>query len=138
MGVREIRTGVGTYRRASDGEWGFGMFGEEVDVHEDDLERFDRLNPEAPVEIELDEVDEIVSDDPNGEPIEIVGEKLPDAEDASWTHARIDEYAVGSGISYDGIVAEDAAKPTRAEKVAHILSKIPAAVAVPAGSDTPA
>lgn len=133
MGIREIRTGVGTYRRASDGEWGFGMFGEEVDVHEDDLERFDRLNPEAPAAIE---VGEIVSDDPNGEPIELVGEKLPDAEDASWTHARIDEYAAGSGISYDGIVAEDAAKPTRAEKVAHILSKIPAAVVIPAAGDS--
>lgn len=51
MAERIIRSGIGTYR-AVDGQWTHGTMGEEVDVHEDDLERFDRYNPEEPAEPE--------------------------------------------------------------------------------------
>lgn len=48
MAERTINIGVATYRRADGPEdsilWGFGMNGDVVDVHDDDLERFDRLN----------------------------------------------------------------------------------------------
>lgn len=47
MGARTIRSGIGTYQRP-DGQWTHGVQGEEVEVHEDDLERFDRLNPPEP------------------------------------------------------------------------------------------
>lgn len=47
MAERTIRTGIGTYQRP-DGQWSFGTFGEVVDVHEDDVARFDRLNPAEP------------------------------------------------------------------------------------------
>ena len=47
MAKRKVNIGGATYRRADIPEInGFGMFGETVDVHEDDLERFDRLNGE--------------------------------------------------------------------------------------------
>lgn len=48
MTDRTVGVGVATYLRAdSPGDsplWGFGMYGEVVDVHPDDLKRFDRLN----------------------------------------------------------------------------------------------
>lgn len=47
MASREVRVGVGTFRRAVDSDtplWGFALFGDTVDVHPDDLERFDSLN----------------------------------------------------------------------------------------------
>lgn len=48
MSKRVIKVGVMSYLTA-DGLPAFGMHGQEVDVHGDDLERFDRLNvmPEA-------------------------------------------------------------------------------------------
>lgn len=61
MAKRIIRTGIGSYVDTK-GLNQFGFLGEEVDVHDDDIERFDRLNPdEAPIE----EVD--VHDDDSGE-----------------------------------------------------------------------
>lgn len=62
----------------------------------------------------------------------IKGEEMPDAGDSSWTHDRIDEYARDHGISYDGITAKNAEKPTREEKVAHIHANTPEAVLTPA------
>lgn len=47
MPKRTVRTGVATYLGA-DGMWRFGVQGATVDVHPDDLARFDRLNPDAP------------------------------------------------------------------------------------------
>lgn len=48
MATREIKIGLMSYARAESPEdtvlWGFGLMGEEVDVAEHDLERFDRLN----------------------------------------------------------------------------------------------
>lgn len=49
MATRTINLGIGTYL-TSDGHWRFGMLGDEVDVHEDDVERFDRLNGSPTVE----------------------------------------------------------------------------------------
>jgi len=48
MAEREVKVGLASFRRAdapSDTEvFGFGLLGQTVDVHGDDLERFDRLN----------------------------------------------------------------------------------------------
>ena len=123
MGVRTVRRGFIVYTDG-DGRPVTGYIGDEVDVHEDDLDRFDRLN--GP------EVNEIISDSPDGEPIEIEAEPVPDASDSSWTHERIDEFATTHGVSYDGIEAKTADKPNREEKVAHILKSLPEAVLVPA------
>jgi hypothetical protein len=49
MAERTVRTGVGSYVDVN-GRNQFGMFGDIVDVHEDDLERFDRYNPAEVVE----------------------------------------------------------------------------------------
>lgn len=57
MGARTIRSGIGTYQDV-DGQWRHGVLGDEVDVHEDDLERFDRLNPPAPEDPEAETADE--------------------------------------------------------------------------------
>ncbi|AXA95457.1 hypothetical protein [Microbacterium sp. PM5] len=48
MAKRTIRAGIVTYRAADGREGVFGFLGDEVDVHKDDLERFDRLNPAEP------------------------------------------------------------------------------------------
>lgn len=47
---------------------------------------------------------------------------LPDAK--ANTHEEIDAFAADHGITYDGIEAKNAEKPTRAEKVAHIASAL--------------
>jgi hypothetical protein len=77
MAERTISGGFETYRRASDGEQHFGMQGENVDVHEDDLDRFDRLHP-APVVPEVNDSDVEL---PEGEPSE------------AWTGKQLDAYA---------------------------------------------
>lgn len=46
MAKRTIRTGIGSYQRP-DGIWTHGLQGDEVDVHADDLERFDRVEADA-------------------------------------------------------------------------------------------
>lgn len=54
MVERTVAVGVATYRRVDGPQdsilWGFGMHGEVVDVHPDDIDRFDRLNGNAPAE----------------------------------------------------------------------------------------
>lgn len=65
MAEREVKIGGATFLRADGPDdtvlWGFALQGETVDVHEDDLERFDRLNgpaateqPPLPAEVESD------------------------------------------------------------------------------------
>jgi hypothetical protein len=44
MGTRIIQSGIGSYTDP-EGRAKFGFLGDEVEVHDDDLERFDRLNP---------------------------------------------------------------------------------------------
>lgn len=62
MAVRTVGTGIGTYL-SQDGQWRFGMLGDEVDVHDDDVERFDRLNGPAPVEqVEVEAVPVVVTE----------------------------------------------------------------------------
>ena len=51
MSVRTVRIALASYRRA-DGAETYAMLGETVDVHPDDLERFDRLNGAAIAEDE--------------------------------------------------------------------------------------
>jgi hypothetical protein len=98
MATRTIRTGIGSYVDP-EGRNQFGMFGDEVEVHEDDVERFDRLNPE-----------------PIAEVVEVVGETVTDEEAASLPPAvveRVDGAEVPVGD--DGIpvleVHEDDVEP---------------------------
>jgi hypothetical protein len=52
MAEREVKIGVASFIQADSSEgngrleprWGFGLAGQVVDVHESDLERFDRFN----------------------------------------------------------------------------------------------
>jgi hypothetical protein len=69
MTKRVIKTALGTYRDAKTGDAGaFGFRGQEVDVHADDLERFDSLNFQPGVDPDEDEpefVDNTVQVGPN-------------------------------------------------------------------------
>ena len=51
MSVRIVRIALASYRRTDEAET-YAMLGETVDVHPDDLERFDRLNNAAIAENE--------------------------------------------------------------------------------------
>lgn len=51
MSVRIVRIALASYRRTDEAET-YAMLGETVDVHPDDLERFDRLNGDAVAEDE--------------------------------------------------------------------------------------
>lgn len=82
MAKRTIRAGIATYRAADGREGVFGFLGDEVDVHEDDLERFDRLNPE---ELTVETV-EPEQEFPLGEPAE------------DWSNKELDAYADAHGI----------------------------------------
>lgn len=55
MSVRIVRIALASYRRTDEAET-YAMLGETVDVHPDDLERFDRLNG-----------DEVAEDEPAAE-----------------------------------------------------------------------
>ena len=55
MSIRTVRIALASYRRADEAET-YAMLGETVDVHPDDLERFDRLNG-----------DEVTEDEPAAE-----------------------------------------------------------------------
>ena len=57
MVARTVRLGFLRYR-GIDGNTHLGFIGEDIDVHEDDLERFDSLNPEPTI---IDVVDAIAS-----------------------------------------------------------------------------
>lgn len=97
MAERTIRSGIGTYQRP-DGQWTHGVLGDVVDVHEDDVERFDRLNPEEPVT----EPAEPERDYPLGAPAE------------DWSTKELDAYAAAKGIDVK-------AAKNKAEKVALLL-----------------
>lgn len=55
MSIRTVRIALASYRRADEAET-YAMLGQTVDVHPDDLERFDRLNG-----------DEVAEDEPAAE-----------------------------------------------------------------------
>lgn len=105
MAVRTVSGGIETYRRASDGQWAYGVHGEEVDVHEDDVDRFDRLAfvaPDANVpEVAAPEDDEPAF--PEGDPSE------------EWSGKQLDAYAAAKSI-------ELGSAKTKAEKVAAIVA----------------
>ena len=84
MAKRTIRAGIMTYRAADGREGVFGFLGDEVDVHKDDLERFDRLNPAEP-EVESEETDKSVQI-PEGDPTD------------AWSNNQLDAYADAHGI----------------------------------------
>src|SRR5512139_4231267 len=84
MTKRVIKTGIGTYQDAKSGNVGaFGFQGQEVDVHDDDLERFDALNVQPGVE-----------DDFAPEP--------PDFENVSWSGNVMTSPAAGAETSGEG------------------------------------
>ena len=66
MTLRTVSIALASYRRADGVSGLFGLHGEQVDVHPDDLERFDRLNavelPQADLAEELEEPDRGVVD----------------------------------------------------------------------------
>ncbi len=94
MAERTVHIGLATYRRADgpdDAElWHFGLLGSTVDVHSDDLERFDRLNGPTPAPtVPLPEV----------EPVhELIGEEPPRSGRGSSVDAWT-EYAESLGLT---------------------------------------
>lgn len=69
MAEREVKIGVATYMAATSSDkepvWGFGLFGQSVDVHDSDVERFDRLNGAAatpPVPLPVNPDPEVLAD----------------------------------------------------------------------------
>lgn len=129
MATRTIRTGVGSYQRASDGVWEFGMYGDEIDVHKDDLERFDRLNgpePEEPEEADSDPEASFLQEDIDAavkaavetkdaelaEAKKVLGEK--DAELAAAKKAA-DEAATSAAAELESVKAELAAAQASAK-----------------------
>ncbi len=49
MAKRVVHVGLATYRRADVPDlWAYAMRGESVDVHDDDIERFEGLNAPGP------------------------------------------------------------------------------------------
>lgn len=74
MAVRTVRAGFIVFTDKS-GRPVTGYLGDEVDVHKDDVERFDRLNPEAPEEPEVEDIDDDESNGDDAEPYEGVNVK---------------------------------------------------------------
>jgi len=99
MAVRTVRRGFIVYA-AAEGRPVTGYLGDKVDVHEDDVERFDRLNGA--------EVDDTEA---TAEVTEIEGP------DESWTHERIDAFAAEWSIE----IPSDGKKD---EKLAAITAEI--------------
>ena len=90
MSVRIVRIALASYRRADEAET-YAMFGETIDVHPDDLERFDRLNGDA-----------IAEDEPEADP------DLPDEADdlpedlQALNLAELREIAKEQGVDLGG------------------------------------
>ncbi|MGN7861459.1 hypothetical protein ACTJI8_12835 [Microbacterium sp. 22303] len=86
MAIRTIRSGIGTYQD-TDGQWRHGVLGDEVDVHEDDLERFDRLNPPAPKDSEAELADEAHEEKFSQGDVDAAVKAAVDAKDAELAEA---------------------------------------------------
>ena len=90
MSVRIVRIALASYRRTDEAET-YAMLGETVDVHPDDLERFDRLNG-----------DEVTEDEPEADP------DLPDEADdlpedlQALNLAELREIAKEQGVDLGG------------------------------------
>ena len=89
MSVRIVRIALASYRRADEAET-YAMLGETVDVHPDDLERFDRLNG-----------DTIAEDEPEADPDEAAECDLPEDLQA-LNLAELREVAKEQGVDLGG------------------------------------
>ena len=89
MSIRIVRIALASYRRADEAET-YAMLGETVDVHPDDLERFDRLNGAA-----------IVEDEPEADPDEAAEGDLPEDLQA-LNLAELREIAKEQGVDLGG------------------------------------
>ena len=89
MSVRIVRIALASYRRADEAET-YAMFGETIDVHPDDLERFDRLNGAA-----------IAEDEPEADPDEAAEGDLPEDLQA-LNLAELREIAKEQGVDLGG------------------------------------
>ena len=89
MSVRIVRIALASYRRADEAET-YAMLGETVDVHPDDLERFDRLNGAA-----------IAEDEPEADPDEAAEGDLPEDLQA-LNLAELREIAKEQGVDLGG------------------------------------
>ena len=90
MSIRTVRIALASYRRTDEAET-YAMLGETVDVHPDDLERFDRLNG-----------DEVAEDEPAAEadlPDEVDG--LPE-DLRALNLAELREIAQEQGVDLGG------------------------------------
>ena len=89
MSIRTVRIALASYRRADEAET-YAMLGETVDVHPDDLERFDRLNGAA-----------IAEDEPEADPDEAAEGDLPEDLQA-LNLAELREIAQDQGVDLGG------------------------------------
>ena len=89
MSVRIVRIALASYRRTDEAET-YAMLGETVDVHPDDLERFDRLNGDA-----------IAEDEPEADPDETAEGDLPEDLQA-LNLAELREIAKDQGVDLGG------------------------------------
>lgn len=89
MSIRTVRIALASYRRADEAET-YAMLGETVDVHPDDLERFDRLNG-----------DEVAEDEPETDPDKAAEDDLPEDLQA-LNLAELREIAKDQGVDLGG------------------------------------
>ena len=89
MSIRTVRIALASYRRADEAET-YAMLGETVDVHPDDLERFDRLNGDA-----------IAEDEPEADPDEAAEGDLPE-DLRALNLAELREIAKEQGVDLGG------------------------------------
>ena len=89
MSIRTVRIALASYRRADEAET-YAMLGETVDVHPDDLERFDRLNGAA-----------IAEDEPEADPDEAAEGDLPE-DLRALNLAELREIAKDQGVDLGG------------------------------------
>ena len=89
MSIRTVRIALASYRRADEAET-YAMLGETVDVHPDDLERFDRLNGAA-----------IAEHEPEADPDEAAEGDLPEDLQA-LNLAELREIAKEQGVDLGG------------------------------------
>lgn len=106
MAKRTIKTALATYRSADGTPGAFGFRGEEVDVHEDDVKRFDELNVEP-------SSDEVETAKPS------LGSNLPDYEKAGNEYTSPGAENSGNNSGLNTVVSEkdaESEKPARRRK----------------------
>lgn len=124
MAKRTIKTALGTYQDAKTGNVGaFGFRGQEVDVHDDDLERFDALNVQPGVD----------PDDDNPEPVDnttVVGPNVmvsPAAgAETSGEGSGLDDDVTEEDADESGTAEEDASEDAPARRPRKAAKRAPA------------